>query len=359
MLLTAAAASAQTAPAPPALSSVAPAVSQAVQAQPATQAVTQAAASAAGSATKTAAQSASTARKAVASVPAAVPTVVSVPPVPVPPPAAPIVDALPAPAPIEVPPAVTAVEPLVVAPEVVDDVVNQVAGVSAATDEMVADEIAATEALAQDVQGEAQATPAVLPAHVVAASAQAIEASTNHAGDVVAPDVADDVDNAVATIAPSPVDVPSPQALPVHDSWAIQPSAAPVVSEVVSSAPMAQLSTLESLGGPSDQETAALSISISVEPLTWAGVGRSTGSWTADTQNTPLRDDSLDSSPIVPDTEQPFRAVPAGMGLSTSAVAGWMAPFSALAGTSAWRPWMQTASSGRAFIVLPNLSPPG
>ncbi len=357
MLLTAAAASAQTAPAPPALSSVAPAVSQSVQAQSATQAVTHAAASAAGSATKAATQSASTARKAVASVPAAVPTVVSVPPVPVPPPAAPIVDALPAPAPIEVPPAVKAVEPLAVVPEVVDDVVNQVAGLSAATDEIVADEIAATEALVQDVQGEAQATPVVVPAHVVAASAPAIEASTNHAGDVVAPDVADDVDNAVATIAPSPVDVPSPQALPVHDSWAIEPSAAPVVSEAVSSAPMAQLSTWESLGGPSDEDSAA--ISISAEPLSWAGIGRSTAGWTAHSLSTPVTNDSLPNAPIVPDNEQPFSAVPAGIGLSTSAAAAWLPAFAHFSSGDAWRPRIQTASSGRTVIVLPNFAPPG
>jgi hypothetical protein len=173
----------------------------------------------------------------------------------------------------------------------------------------------------------------------------------------VAADVADDVDNAAAITEPSPVDAPAPQALPVHDSWAIEPSAAPVVSEAVSSAPIAQPSTWASLGGPSDEDSAA--ISISAEPLSWAGIGRSTAGWTAHSLSTPVPDDSSHDAPIVPDNEQPFSAVPAGMGLSTSAAAAWLPAVPNLNGGDAWRPRIQTASSGRTVIVLPNLAPPG
>jgi hypothetical protein len=264
----------------------------------------------------------------------------------------------------------------VVVPEVVDVVVNQVAEVSAAMDEIVADEIAATETVGEDVQAEAQATPVVVLAHVVAAPAQAIEASTDRTSDAGAPDVTDGADNALGMTEPAPADVSLAQTLPVHDSWAVEPSAAPIVSAAVSSAqiaaedvdagapqqpmlaePIAQPSTWASLGAPSDERTAA--ISISAEQLSWAGIGRSPAGWTAHALSTPVADDSAHDAPIIPDNEQPFSAVPAGIGLSTSVAAGWLPSFSGVAVSHTWRPWSLTAMAGRAVVVLPNLAPPG
>jgi hypothetical protein len=93
--------------------------------------------------------------------------------------------------------------------------------------------------------------------------------------------------------------------------------------------------------------------------LSWAGIGRSTAGWTAHSLSTLVPDDSAHDAPIVPDNEQPFSAVPAGMGLSSSAAAAWLPAVPNLNGGNAWRPRIQTASRARTVIVLPNLAPPG
>jgi hypothetical protein len=195
-------------------------------------------------------------------------------------------------------------------------------------------------------QPDAEASVSARQLKVVAEPNHVAEPSASKPAGVVAPpttDVVDEHEDAAA----APADVPEPQVtqvIPVHDTWPLEPRVTQLPVVVADAIAMEIIA--ENLAVVADQLTPSV---ISPSPVPFA----------AQSVSASAPRDSSNSDPIRPDLTPPFSALPASIGLSSGAAAGWLPSFTPLAVHDVWRPWSYPMRRVQSVIVLPNLAPPG
>jgi hypothetical protein len=248
--------------------------------------------------------------------------------------------------------------------DAVDVVLDQVAAVTDSAEEAVDEVLPHAEATLAPATEAAEATQAVLPAQIVAVA--------THAPEAAAPQDKDAPVSPAMVPVEAALTVPAP---PIHDVWALErradddhavalSNATPAVTiepiaiedlTMVEPSATEPLVAAKVLGAEAIGENSVVGASHS----TWSGIPHSAAAFEAQTLFEPAANGSASTDPVLPEPTAPFSALPASIGLSTTAAAGWLPSFAQLTVLDHWRPWSHTAPRGRSVIVLPNLAPPG
>jgi hypothetical protein len=229
----------------------------------------------------------------------------------------------------------------------------------------------------------AETTLVVLPSRVAPAATQPIDASVAQAAAAMALLATDAVDVTTARLDALPGDEPSldadampevarlQQALqtaPVHDSWALERSAVAVVEDLAAIEPgggTGRTAVEPSAVQPSRTaqaiaaEDLANTEAVATDLLNSSAMAHAPEPFAAQSLAAPPPTGSTSTDPVLPEPTPPFSALPASVGLSSTAAAGWLPSFAQLTVLDTWRPLSPRAPGSRSVIVVPNLAPPG
>jgi hypothetical protein len=237
-------------------------------------------------------------------------------------------------------------------PDVVGVALDQVEALSAVAD------IGVDEAVS-----EVETTFAPVAAPQVLRTAQVVALPQTRVVDGPVPPEVDEAEGVVAATEAVPT-------IPASDNWALERTIVeerisvlrnaiePIGVEdlsVVEPTPLQHLSVVEAVGTEVTRANPAV------------GANYPTWSWNPDTVAVvedkslvePVTNGSTSTDPAHPEPAAPLSTLPASIGLSTTAAAGWLPSFAQLTVGNTWRPYSHTARGCQAVIVLPNLAPPG